>query len=92
MLKELGTRSPDVGGFPHLHRSRDGLRDGRQDIAIRQVERLRPVAPVESSPVAVSRWSIGEQTVLPQSVLEDFNQIYDKALLRFGQGNIDFKW
>jgi hypothetical protein len=20
------------------------------------------------------------------------NQIYDKALLRFGQGNIDFKW
>jgi hypothetical protein len=38
----------------------------------------------------------GSQTERVIDAVEDgiflANQIYDKALLRFGQGNIDFKW
>ena len=59
-FKELRTWSPDVGGFPRLHRRLDGLRDGRQDIAVRQVEHLHAVALVKANPVAVSWWCVGE--------------------------------
>jgi hypothetical protein len=71
--KELSTWSPDVGGFPRLHRGLDCTRDGSQKHVTRQVEGLVPVALVKARPVSISWWCVSEQVSLPQSVLEDLN-------------------